>query len=72
MIEWAIIAAVCVYALSLARRLATALEELRIERHLRKQAERREAEADEARRRVAALNWRLARHQPAGGRYYDN
>lgn len=79
MIPWFVVAFVCVLwsaredQFAKAREdLHAALKELRIERRLREQAEQREAEADEARQRVSALNWRLASHQPMGGRYYDN
>lgn len=65
MIEWIIIAAVCIYAMSLARRLAVALEELRIERRLRWQAEQHNAQLEERRRRLAELNWRLIQERTA-------
>lgn len=72
MIPWFVVAFVCLLWSARESRIAELDEELRIERRLREQAEQREEEAAEARRRVAALNWRLAQHQPMGGRYYDN
>lgn len=74
MMGWLVAGLVALYALYLARILSEAQRELHIEKRLRWQAEQREEHSEATRRRVAALNWELAKKSPMyfnGEPYYE-
>lgn len=72
MIAWFIAAIACLYALSLARRLAEMEEELYIKRSLHLQAEQRCEQLEKRRRRLVDLNRQLiAEHSINGVIYID-
>lgn len=60
-ITWFVAAFLAVLCLSLARRLIETQEELRIERRLRWQSEQREEHIERSRRRLADINFALAK-----------
>ncbi len=68
MIAWFVVAALALFCLSLARRLAETEQELRIERRLRWQSEEREQHAERTRRRLVDINFALAKQKAM---YFD-